>query len=292
MLQNLANGLTLGMVYALFAVSFSLLFGVLDILNLAQVSIFTLGAYLTLACARLSVPLPVAAVIAMLGCGLAGVALDQALLRRLRGRPAAGLQTLVAAIGAGTVLDALMLGWMGPDPQTFPSHWLPQHTYHPTAGVTITLAQLLCAAVALAVMAVLALALARTPWGRRVRAVAENSTAARVSGVNVEGTYRSTVFLSSLLGGLAGLLFVLQFNSITPDLGHSVEIKGLAAIILGGMTSAVGSAIGGILLGLAEVATIVAFGAEWKDLASFAVILAVLALRPRGLLGARLAREA
>ncbi|WP_037603345.1 branched-chain amino acid ABC transporter permease [Streptacidiphilus rugosus] len=291
MLQYLANGLTLGAVYALFAVSFSLLFGVLDILNLAQVSIFTLGAYLTLVCARAGLPLWAAAPVTMAGCGVVGVLLDQAVLRRLRGRPGADLRTLVAAIGLGAVLDAAMLGWMGPDPQTFPDGWLPTTGLH-LLGADVTLAQILCGAVALTVMAALAAALRYTAWGRRVRAVAENPTGARVTGINVEGTYRSTVALSSVLGGLAGLLFVLQFNSITPDLGHSVELKGLAAIILGGMGSAVGSALGGLLLGLAEVATIVWLGADWKDIAAFAVILAVLLVRPRGLLGAVQTREA
>jgi branched-chain amino acid transport system permease protein len=290
-MQYLVNGLALGSVYALFAVSFSLIFGVLDILNLAQVSLFTLGAYITLSCARSDVPLPVAAVLALAGCVLVGVLIDQLILRRLRGRPEAGIQALVAAIGAGAILDAVMLGWMGPDPRTFPTGWLPQRAYH-LGGVTVTLAQILCAAAACAVMAALSLSLARSSWGRHVRAVAENPMAARVTGINVEGIYRSTVALSSALGGLAGLLFVLQYNSVTPDLGHSVELKGLAAIILGGMTSPAGSALGGLLLGLAEVYTIVLVGAGWKDLASFVVIVLVLVVRPRGLFGARQARVA
>jgi branched-chain amino acid transport system permease protein len=97
--------------------------------------------------------------------------------------------------------------------------------------------------------------------------------------------------VSSVLAGLSGMLFVLQFNTLTPDLGHAVELKGLAAIIIGGMTSVTGAAAGGLLLGLVEVGTTVGLGAGWKDIAAFGAIFVVLLARPKGLFGVRAARE-
>ena len=147
-------------------------------------------------------------------------------------------------------------------------------------------------AVAVALFLALTWLLTRTRIGREVRAVAESPRAARVLGVDVDRVIASTFFLSSALGGAAGVLFGLAFNSISPDMGRSVELKGLAVIILGGMGSMPGAVLAGFLLGLTEVFVVAHLGASWRDAVSFAGLFLILVLRPQGFLGAAGAREA
>jgi branched-chain amino acid transport system permease protein len=139
---------------------------------------------------------------------------------------------------------------------------------------------------------VLTLLLARTRLGRQIRAVAESPRAARILGVDVNRAIAVAFFLSSALGGAAGVLFGLAFNSISPDVGRSVELKGLAVIILGGMGSVPGAVVAGFLLGLIEVFTVAHLGSSFRDAVSFAVLFLVLVARPRGLFGRAATREA
>ena len=141
-------------------------------------------------------------------------------------------------------------------------------------------------------MLVLTFLLQRTRLGRQIRAVAENPRASRILGVDVDRVITWSFFLSSALGGAAGVLFGLAFNSISPDMGRSVELKGLAVIILGGMGSIAGAVIAGFALGIVEVFTVSQIGSSWRDAVSFGVLFFVLLVRPRGLLGQAATREA
>jgi branched-chain amino acid transport system permease protein len=132
----------------------------------------------------------------------------------------------------------------------------------------------------------------RTRLGREVRAVAESPRAARILGIDVDRVIAASFFISSALGGAAGVLFGLAFNSISPDMGRSVELKGLAVIILGGMGSMAGAVVAGFALGLTEVFVVANLGASYRDAVSFAGLFLVLVLRPRGLFGPASLREA
>jgi branched-chain amino acid transport system permease protein len=159
-------------------------------------------------------------------------------------------------------------------------------------GASASLLQLFIVAVAVLLMGALTLLLAKTRLGRQIRAVAESPGAARVLGVDVDRVIAAAFFISSALGGAAGVLFGLAFNSISPDVGRSVELKGLAVIILGGMGSIAGAVVAGFALGLVEVLVVANLGSSYRDAVSFAVLFVVLLLRPRGLLGQAAAREA
>jgi branched-chain amino acid transport system permease protein len=141
-------------------------------------------------------------------------------------------------------------------------------------------------------MVALTVLLRRTRLGRQIRAVAESGLAARVLGVPVDRVVAASFFISSALGGAAGVLFGLAFNSISPDVGRSVELKGLAVIILGGMGSMPGAVAAGFGLGLLEVFTVARFGSSYRDAVSFAALFLVLLARPRGLFGSAQARVA
>lgn len=292
MLQQTLNGLTLGAVYALFAVGFTMVFGVLNLLNMAHIAIFTLGAYIALATSNAGVSLFVAIPLATIFTGLAGVLTNRIAYTPIRKRGDSQLAGLVASVGILLALEAALLGVFGERAQAFPEASYSRKLYTLFGGLTISATQIvliLCTAVA---MAVLSLAIAHTSWGRGLRAVAENEVAAAVTGINIERVYVITFFVSAALGGLAGILFGLQYKTIVFDMGNSVVVQGLAAIVLGGMTSIYGSAIAGIALGLTEVYTVQYVGSQWKNVIPFLLLFALLALRPQGLFGLKQLREA
>ena len=290
--QQVLNGVFLGSIYALFAVGYTLVFGVLDILNLAHAAVFMLSAFAALALvadAHLSiwVALPLGVVVG----GLLGVILERVAFRPLRGRSDSNISGLISSLAMATVFEAIALQIFGPDVSRFPQDTFPDRTIH-VAGASASLLLLCIVAISVALMAALTLLLARTRLGRRIRAVAESPKAARILGIDVDRTIAVAFFISSGLGGAAGVLFGLAFNSISPDVGRSVELKGLAVIILGGMGSVPGAVIAGFVLGLIEIFTVAHFGSSYRDAVSFAVLFVVLVARPRGLLGRAAAREA
>jgi branched-chain amino acid transport system permease protein len=289
-LQQLVNGIIAGSVYALFALGLTLVFGVLDILNLAHAAVFMLGAFGALTLVEHHVPFPAAVVLAAIGAGVLGIVVDRVGFRPLRNRADSNLAGLTSSIAISTILGAIALGIFGPDFNRYPVGSFPDKDYQ-FGSVTIGLIQLLALGISLIMMASLAWLLARTGFGRQIRAVAANPLAAKVSGVHVEGVISGTFFLSSMLGGLAGVMYGLLFNQISTNSGQPVLLKGLAVIIVGGMASIVGAMIAGFLLGLVEVFTVQFIGSTWKDFAAFGLLFLILVFRPQGLAGRRPIRE-
>ncbi len=290
--QQILNGVFVGSIYALFAVGYTLVFGVLDILNLAHQAVFMLAAFAALvlvADAHLSlfVALPAAVLIG----GLIGIVLERLAFRPLRGRADSNISGLISSLAMATVFEAIALQIFGPDISRFPQGTFSDRMVQ-IGGAQASLLQLCIVGISVVLMALLTLLLTRTRLGRRIRAVAESPRAARILGVDVDRTIAMAFFLSSALGGAAGVLFGLAFNSISPDVGRSVELKGLAVIILGGMGSVPGAVIAGFALGLIEVFTVAHIGSSFRDAVSFAVLFLVLIARPHGLFGRAAAREA
>jgi branched-chain amino acid transport system permease protein len=290
--QQVINGLFLGSIYALFALGYTLVFGVLDILNLAHQAVFMLCAFLALTLvsgAHLHILL--ALPLAVLAAGLLGIVLERIAFRPLRGRAGSNISGLISSLATATILESVALWIWGPDVSRFPFGTVPdRHLY--LGGAILSELQLVIIAVALLMMGALTFLVQRTRLGREIRAVAESPLAARVLGVNVDRIIAASFFISSALGGAAGVLFGLAFNSISPDVGRSVELKGLAVIILGGMGSMPGAALAGLGLGLVEVLTVARFGSSYRDAVAFAALFLILVVRPRGLLGQAAARVA
>ena len=292
LVQQVLNGLAIGSVYAIFALGYTLVFGVLDILNLAHQAVFMLAAFVALALvADAHLSFWVALPLAVVAGGLIGVLLERIAFRPLRGRADSNISGLISSLAMATVFEAIALQIFGPDISRFPQDTFPDRVIR-IGDATASLLQVLIVGIAVVLMAVLTLLLARTRLGRQIRAVAESPRAARILGVNVDRAIAMAFFLSSALGGAAGVLFGLAFNSISPDVGRGVELKGLAVIILGGMGSIPGAVIAGFALGIIEVFTVAQIGSSFRDVVSFAVLFLVLIARPRGLLGRAAAREA
>jgi branched-chain amino acid transport system permease protein len=291
--QQLVNGVFLGSVYALFAVGYTLIFGVLDILNLAHHAVFTGAAFVCLTLVvRLGLPMPAAFLGAVLFGGLLGLLLDRVAVRPLRRRPDTNFSVLISTIGMGIVFESVVLGVYGAQLYRFPPGTFPDVS-RTVAGAQVSLLQATIVVVALAMMAGLTVALRATRWGLAVRAVAQSPRAAGVLGIDVDRVVAGSFFIASALGGAAGVLSALAFNVLTPDMGRSIELKGLAVIVVGGMGSVPGALLGGLILGLIEVLSVAVTGqSQLRDAIAFALLFLILLVRPRGLLGARGLREA
>jgi branched-chain amino acid transport system permease protein len=238
----------------------------------------------------LSVPLAVAA------CGALGLVVEYVTLRPLRRRQAPASAALISTIGLALILVNLVeqarprtaLSWLwrdGANSVRFPPRSVPHTTWH-LGGLALPSTKVAILVVSVLLMFVLARVIQGTHTGRALRAVAENPRAARLLGIDVDRVVTRTVVASSALGGLAGILFGLALSDISPYIGRDqMELRGLAVIVLGGMGSITGTAVGGYALGLVEVVALLVFGTNVRAGVAFAVLFGVLVLRPQGLMG-------
>jgi branched-chain amino acid transport system permease protein len=291
LIQQIVNGLFIGSVYALFALGYTLVFGVLDILNLAHASIFMLGAFVTLVLVLKGTPLWLAVLGGALAGGLLGVLLDRVAFYPLRRRAAGPLAPLISSIAVSIIYVAAANGYFGPDVRHYPFETVrtPVITLGPA---TFTVLQLTIFLASIALMIGLQFLLRRSRLGAAIRAVAENPRAAQLMGIDLEAVYAQTFFIASALGAVAGILFSLNFNAVSSNMGSTVELKGLAVIILGGMGSIPGSLLGGLLIGLSEVFAVGYLSSGYRDAIVFAILFLMLIVRPSGLLGRRSLRAA
>jgi len=289
--QQLVNGLFLGAVYALFAVGYTLVFGVLDILNLAHAAIYMAAAFAAFSLAAAGMPIAAAFAGAVVLAGLLGIALDRVAFAPLRRRNAGTLVPLISSIGVAIIIGAVVRGIYGVNERHFTEGGTEAPPIH-LGPVTFTAIEALILATAIGLMIVLSWILRRTTLGRRIRAVASDRVAAALLGVNLEGTIAATFFIASGLGGAAGVLTGIEYNSVRLEMGSAIELKGLAVIILGGMGSVTGAVVGGFVLGAVETLA-VAYGlSAWRDALTFGVMFLILCARPAGLFGARALRSA
>lgn len=290
-MQQLVNGVFLGAIYALFALGYTLVFGVLHQLNLAHQAVYMLGAFAGWALVvTYGLPLWLAGLGAVAIGAILGLLVERIAFAPLRKRPDEHFAGLISSIALGMVLVAAAQGVFGPETVRFPPETFPG-TRYVIAGASVSLLQVTILAVAVAMMLGLNWMVVSTRLGRAMRAVAENDRAARILGVDVERVTMATYMLSSALGAAAGMMFALAFNSIRIEMGLAVELKGLAVIIVGGLGSLPGAMIGGLLLGLAEVFSIVLVGSGWRDAVAFGLLFAILFFRPQGLFGRLRVRE-
>lgn len=290
--QQLINALSLGSVYALFALGFTLVFGVLGVINLSHGAIFMLGSYAALLLVeKLAMPLWLALLAAMLVTGLIGLAVDYLVLKPLRARNAPHLTPMIATIGVAIMLTNLAQGLFGAENKRFPSGTIPEQSA--TFGqVHITAVQVGIVAISVVLMIVLLAVMRRTQLGRALRAIAESPKAAYLLGINVEGLFYMTSFAAAALGGAAGVLVGLSFNAISPFMGQPMLHKGIAVIILGGMGDIRGALIGGLFLGFAEVMSVAYISSDVRDAVAFGLLFLILLVRPSGMFGKVLERKA
>jgi branched-chain amino acid transport system permease protein len=308
--QNLLNGVSIGSVYAIFALGYTLVFSILGIINFAHAAVFTLGAYLTytmavgqfginglLAGKSVPVQLPffAAVFLAALLSGVAGVVIERLAFRPLRRRSADPLLALVSSLGVSLVVVNLLQYLVGAEIYSFPADIYgelpPALTFevHGSPVVVRTVQAVICV-VSLGILLILGYLIGFTRIGKALRAVAENPVAASLLGISVDRYILYTFFLSGFLGGLAGTLVSTSFGVAGPYFGVGYGLKGLAVIVLGGLGSISGAVFGGFAIGLAEAFVPADFSA-YKEAVAFAFLFLILLVRPRGLFGARLIQK-
>jgi branched-chain amino acid transport system permease protein len=290
--QQLVNAISLGGVYALFALGFTLVFGVLNVVNLAHGAVFMLGAYAALqAVIHLRLPLLASVFVAMLVTGVAGWLLDKLIFAPLRARKAPHLAPMIATIGLAITLTSLVEGYFGAENLRFPVEVLPTETLS-AGNARITWLELRIILLAITLMAVLLWSLKNTRVGCALRGLAESPKAAALLGVDVDRLFRLTSVIASLLGGVAGVLIALYSNAVFPHMGQPMLHKGIAVVILGGMGDIRGALLGGFFLGFAEVFSVAYIGSTMRDAVAFGLLFTILLLRPEGLFGKGAQRRA
>ncbi len=283
--QQLVNGLSLGALYALFALGFTLIFGVLGVINLSHGAIFMVGAYAGVeAMTRLGLPLWTALPFAFVVAGLFGLVIDVLVLKPLRRRNAPHLIPMIATIGIGIALNNVVQGIFGAQNIRFPSGTIPTETME-FGSVGITAIELAIILLSFALMAVLLIVVRKTQLGRALRAIAESPKAAYLVGIDVEGLFLLTSFVAAGLGGVAGVMIGLYSNAIFPLMGQPMLQKGVAVIILGGMGDIRGALLAGLFLGFSEVLAVAYVGSTMRDAVAFGLLFLILLVRPKGLFG-------
>lgn len=283
--QQLFNALSLGCVYALFALGFTLVFGVLGVINLSHGAVFMLGAYAALAAVQLmGMPLWAAVIFSFFAAGAVGALVDVLVLRPLRARNAPHLIPLIATIGVAIVINNTVQGLVGAENMRFPSDVIPQESLD-LLGLHVTVIELGIILVSMALMVLLMVIIRRTQLGRALRAIAESPKAAALLGINVEKLFILTSFAAAGLGGMAGTLVGVYSNALFPLMGQPILHKGIAVIILGGMGDIRGAMLAGLFLGFAEVMSVAYIGSTMRDAVAFGFLFLVLLVRPQGLLG-------
>ena len=283
--QQLINALSLGCVYALFALGFTLIFGVLGVINLSHGAVFMVGAYAAVeAITHLHLPLWAALVFSFVVCGVLGLLIDLLVLRPLRKRNAPHLIPMIASIGVAIILNNGVQGIFGAENLRFPAGVVSTDSMS-LGALHLTALELGIILLSFVLMAVLMIALKRTQLGRALRAIAESPKAAYLVGINVEGLFFLTSFVAAGLGGVAGVLIGLYSNALFPLMGQPMLHKGIAVIILGGMGDIRGAMLGGLFLGFAEVLSVAYIGSSMRDAVAFGLLFLVLLVRPKGLFG-------
>lgn len=284
-LQQTFNGLALGAAYAVFAVGFTLLFGVLNVLNLAQGSIFMIGGIVGLELVRLvDLPLPAALVLAMVATGALSVLTQVAVFGPLARRGANRWMGLVASLALARLLVALAQEIFGTQVLRFPAEaWM--ETVWTVGDVRIQALQIVVMVTALTLMAALAVLLRGTRTGRAIRTMAFDPGVAMLVGVPVGRLTLLVYFISGSLAGAAGVQLGILYNAVSPFMGEMILLKGLTVLIIGGLGHVPGAALAGVLLGLTEVYSVGYLSSSFRDAVGFGVVFAVLLLRPAGLFG-------
>jgi len=296
LLQQVINGLSLGAMYSLLALGFTLVYGIAELINFAHFNVFMVGAMvamLTLQALGLNgqqtiltgLPLVgtllIALIVSMLVCGAIGVGIERFLLRPLRG--VKGPAAMITTIGVSYVLFNVVLLTLGSDAKNFPNP-LPSIVFN-IGGAVLRLREILIWVIALALMAGLTYFVQYTRIGKAMRATAQDPEAARMMGVEVDRVVMTAFFLGSALAGACGMIFGLYYNLAKVDIGFAAGLRAFTAAVLGGIGNVPGAMLGGVVIGLIEAVSGQTVGTAWTDVIIFGLLVLVLIVRPAGLMG-------
>lgn len=293
--QTILNGLTLGSVYALIALGYSMVYGILKLLNFAHGDIYMIGAYLGYGVFLMfftdeGALIPTAAIIvlmlvvAMVGAGVVSIAVERFAYRPLRYAPR--IAPLISALGVSFILQNMVQITVGARPLSYGSGTLiATDNVFMLGDLRVHASRFLVIGLTFVLMLMLTYFVQRTRLGRAMRAVSMDMDAAEMMGVNVNQVILVTFFIGAVLAGAGGVLVGIVFFSIRHTMGFLAGLKGFTAAVIGGIGSIPGAAIGGLILGMAEAFTSVYISITFKDAIAFVLLVTVLLIRPSGILG-------
>jgi branched-chain amino acid transport system permease protein len=296
LLQQVVNGLSLGAMYALLALGFTLVYGILELINFAHFNVFMVASFIgmwalqllgisgqsqVLTGLALAGSLGFAFIVTMTAAGIIGVVIERLSLRPLRG--VRGTAAMITTIGVSYILFNIILLTVGAGSQNYPNP-LPVMRWQ-LGEVVVQLKELLIWGTSLALMVGLHLFVNRTRLGKAMRATAQDAEAARMMGVNVDRVIVTAFFLGSALAGAAALIFGLYYNYTSFIIGYSAGLRAFTAAVLGGIGSIPGAMVGGLLIGLIETLGGQLIAVRWTDVIIFSILVLVLVFVPAGLFG-------
>jgi branched-chain amino acid transport system permease protein len=280
--EQIINALQIGSTYAVIAIAFTLLIGILNLLNFAVGEIFMLGSFFALTFLGLGLPFWLSFILAVALSGIVSIIIYYFSFDFLKGAPE--LIPLVSTLGFSILLqNSAGLIW-GTERQPFPESISSQIIH--IGPIAISPAQIVIFAIAIILMIILDQLIQKTRIGRGMRAVSENPETANILGINAKLVVIVTFFASGVLAGASGILFSISYFTVEPMIGFHAGLKAIAAMIVGGLGNVRGAIVGGILIGFIEVMSIQYLGSEYREIAVFALIFITLVILPQGLMGA------
>ena len=282
LLQQLINGISLGSIYALIALGYTMVYGIIKLINFAHGDIYMVGAYVAFfATTTLKLSFFPALLLAMAVAAIVGVVIERLAYRPLRYAPRIAI--LITAIGVSLLLEYGGILLVSPQPRTFPAIF--QAEVFTFGNIVVNSQQVLILAVALSLMVILTYIVQRTKIGKAMRAVSFDTDAAKFMGIDVDRVISITFAIGSSLAAAAGMLVGVYYNSIDPLMGIMPGLKAFVAAVLGGIGIIPGAMLGGIILGVIEALVSGFISSTFRDAAAFAILIIILLFKPSGLLG-------
>lgn len=282
LIQQLINGLSLGSIYALIALGYTMVYGIIRLINFAHGDIYMVGAYLGLfATTVLKLPFIPALLLSMVGAAAIGVIIERLAYKPLRHAPR--IAVLITAIGVSLLLENGGMVLVSPQPRTFPKLFTEQ--IYNFGGIVVNSQQIVILVVAVLLMLILTYVVQKTMIGKAMRASSFDLDAARLMGINVDSVISFTFAIGSGLAAAAGVLVGIYYNSIDPLMGIMPGLKAFVAAVLGGIGIIPGAMLGGLILGITEALVSGFLSSTYRDAAAFAILIIILLVKPSGILG-------
>ncbi|WP_027417428.1 branched-chain amino acid ABC transporter permease [Aneurinibacillus terranovensis] len=283
LVQQLINGISLGSIYALIALGYTMVYGIIKLINFAHGDVFMVGAFVGFyAITGMGLSFFPALLLAMVVCAAFGVLIERIAYKPLRN--ATRIAALITAIGVSLFIEYGTIYLRGAQPEAYPGDALPSRNFQ-IFGATVSSQSLLILGVSLALMVILQFIVHRTKIGKAMRAVSYDADAARLMGINVDNTISATFAIGSALAGAAGVIFGVYYIKIEPLMGIIPGLKAFVAAVLGGIGIIPGAMVGGLALGVIESLVSAAGYSLWRDGVAFVVLILILVFKPSGLFG-------
>ena len=282
LLQQLINGISLGAIYALIALGYTMVYGIIRLINFAHGDIYMVGAFVGYFALRAGLPLPLAFILSMAVPALFGLTIEFSAYRPLRNAPR--IAALITAIGVSLFLENLGILIFSPDPRPFPKV-IPDERFVFYPGVSICLTQIIMIVVTFVLMILLTLFVHYTKTGKAMRAVSQDREAAQLMGIDINRIISVTFLIGSALAGAAGVLVGLYIPRIEPLMGVMYGLKAFVAAVVGGIGIIPGAMLGGLLMGLAETLVTGFISSTWRDAIAFSLLIVILLIKPSGIFG-------